>query len=414
VSGRVQGSGRPAFGVDPPLITISPELRWLLFATFSDGDLPPGDGLDRDALIAAADAFDLVPRLMSRRGSKALGLRLGQEPALSLRSMAILQAVETARILQGARSIAALAEREGVPVVFLKNTALVLGKHVKPGSRSACDIDALVRERDIPVITRALATDGWEQTEHADQEHHLAPFAHARFGLLELHRNLPFVRRSAGAPPATLEALDDGQALVRVEGRADGVRIPGRHLLAAHLLAHGLVHHIMPTSYPQLRVLGDLIDLNVHQDELDPQGPVGDWLGGSLDTPELAAIGRLLSRLRTADASLLSPDDPSPEARLLRHIVAGTSDPDYRESLKLLSLGLEFGNGPRPLRIARSWLRMLVPAPAAMRKIYSPAKSRSQEALRHLWRPFDLILRVASSVSARRRVVRKRSGSSSS
>jgi hypothetical protein len=74
----------------------------------------------------------------------------------------------------------------------------------------------------------------------------------------------------------------------RAEGLREGLRLPARDLVIAHLLVHGLHQHLLaPESYPQMRMVADLVDLGFSREELGRKrqalaGRIGHCVDGRL------------------------------------------------------------------------------------------------------------------------------------
>jgi hypothetical protein len=105
--------------------------------------------------------------------------------------------------------------------------------------------------------------------------------------------------------------------------------------MAAHLAVHALEQHgHRPSTYPLLRALADLADLSDHYDG-DLAGSAAPFLAESLAGDEIDAVFQLATLLAEGN----SPEPANPTHRgaetLLRHIVAGTLDADYRASLAI-------------------------------------------------------------------------------
>jgi hypothetical protein len=111
-----------------------------------------------------------------------------------------------------------------------------------------------------------------------------------------------------------------------------------REVVAAHLLAHGLVQHgFSPRSYSPFKMVADLLDLGVG----GPGGPdlvaaACRWLPPDRWGIDTDAVVGLCRALASGDESLFAPEAVGSAARrLLDHCLAGPLDPHYRRLLKV-------------------------------------------------------------------------------
>ena len=289
--------------------------------------------------------------------------------------------------------------------MLLKGLALEALQLVPPGARPTGDLDLLVPDSVIPKLHELLVADGWVPSENPDQEQHLDPLHHPRWGMLEVHRLIlgvrpPGARRSFGHDSLVAAGLTQP-----IPGLPESVRAPSRAILLAHALVHGLVQHgHAPGSYPLFRVLADVADLGPSPESLSAAGV---YLR-EVDAEDLAAVGHLVRVLGSGLPSTLYGSPYSVEGRpdpllLLRHLVAGVTDPDYALGLKATGvLGHISDLPPLPAALRSAW-RALVLNRKQIDGIYGAPKSPLGYVGRQVARPFDLAFRLVRSLAARRR-----------
>jgi hypothetical protein len=79
-------------------------------------------------------------------------------------------------LLQSAKTLAAIAARAQVTLVFLKGLAPHLAGVTAPGTRRVSDIDVLFARDQAGVLVKCLRDNGYKQWTTRDNEHHMPPF----------------------------------------------------------------------------------------------------------------------------------------------------------------------------------------------------------------------------------------------
>jgi hypothetical protein len=124
---------------------------------------------------------------------------------------------------------------------------------------------------------------------------------------------------------------------------------------------------------PPLRLVADLQDLGFFGDQ-DALALVEHWLSRALPAQEIRGLAELTRGLAAGEDLLTQPARAA--TCLLAHFLAGTFDPAYRESLKLLRLRFPFSDAPRPWAAVRAARRAFFPARAELSAIYGAPGSR--------------------------------------
>ena len=109
----------------------------------------------------------------------------------------------------------------------------------------------------------------------------------------------------------------------------------------------------------------------------------------------MLAVGDLVARLEEGADPAAIADGEGGGAALLRHLAASDRDPAYQRSLRLKVLfDMPAAGGRAGELLGLTW-GALFPGRARMEGIYGPARGPLGRAGRWLWRPFDLVRRVA-------------------
>jgi hypothetical protein len=373
-----------------------------------------------EEVLETARHCGLGPRIGGRVSRDQLGAELGAAAAAGFRRLYVATA-ERAVVLAGlARLVGEVAAGLGVQVALLKGAALHAAGIVAPGLRPAVDVDVLASPRSGRPLHRALQRYGLAPLAGADCEaHHLRPLRHACGRRVEVHERLAGVGSHAGADA---ESLVKAGRLIAAKGYGAAL-IPDRAFLAAHLLVHALaLHGDRPADYPQLRLLGDLIDLLPTRDAWR----AFDSAGAALVRPVLGAADcRAAEDLCLALAEGTIPAGPAWRIEsgdrhavtglggaesLLRHLIAGQLDRDYAAALKLSSFLRRPGGLPAPLAVVRRAWQVTVLTRAQVGSIYGPQPNAWSYLRRQLWRPFDLVGRTVRAIRTRRRLRRQSVG----
>lgn len=391
---------RRGFRFSPPRVDYPPELRWLLLATFGRPEPPPPRDLDVRSiptLATLAFQFDLGPRLFARLGRRKIVEYLGETAARQLVSSALVALGGRERSRAGLPFIAEIAERRQIPVLFLKGTALELGGYSKLGWRNSLDVDVLLRSADLAAFSDELEGKGWRifRATDPDQDHSLPVLFHRQYGRIEMHWCIPGLDLGGRRRFARLEDVESAGETQPAPELNRFCRIPSRDLLSAHVLVHGLAQHGFALDYPFFRIVSDLIDLDV---EKPPEQP---WTSRALSMPEALAACLLARRLASADLTVFDATTARvPEASLLAHFVAATTDETYATTLRLKSAWTFLADGPIAFTVVRRVGRTLFPDAEQLERLYGPPKSRWSRPLQRLLRPLDLALRLTQRLLA--------------
>jgi hypothetical protein len=215
---------------------------------------------------------------------------------------------------------------------------------------------------------------------------------------VELHRFLPGVRLRGAPGFATAEELAERDLLRSPTGALHGCWVPSRDVLGAHALVHGIAQHgLSPRSYPLMRMLADLVDLGWGAPgHGEAAAAAADLTARHVSRDEREAVLDLCRRLRAGEAL---PDRltrrAGPAHRLLGHVLAGSLDPSYSDSLKLRALGSGPSLSPRPLVWLREAGRALFPGRARMEALHGEPVGRGASGMRRVLRLASMVWRAA-------------------
>jgi len=306
----------------------------------------------------------LGPRIAARHTAERLCVELGRRGGLALVGARQRALRREAGRLALAREAAAIAADLGLPLVLLKGGALSASGATAPGSRAAGDLDVLVPAERTHELGEALQAAGYRKYEPIParpNRHHVPPLVDSRGHWIEIHRRMPGVRAPGSRRFLTFARLEGGGWLEAAPELGPAVKLPTRQLLAAHAVAHCLIQHrfYTGTSSP-LRVVSDLIDLDPAGDRLAQLEAAYRFVARDLAQDEVRALGRLCLGLERGDGRLF--EEPGlPEGRLLRHMVASTTQEAYAESLRRRAFLHPVVEGSPIPTIGRSLVAMALP-----------------------------------------------------
>lgn len=358
----------------------------MLRRAFGPAGVPFPEPFDPEAALALARRFEVSARIAARQGREGLTAELGAGAAAGFgrdRTAAVAAGLRTEAV---ARRVAEAAAGLDIPLAFLKLLALEAAGVLAAGSRDACDVDVLAPEERMEDLWRALLAAGWRGSGLPEAEHQLPALQDPEGGVVEIHRLLPGVRLT-GESSATfgdLERLGFLEVLTGWPGRSS---VPAPEVQAAHVLVHGLGQHgYWPASYSLLKMVADLIDLNVLGKALTDRA--AQWVAKDVPAAEAEAVRGLC-------ASLEAGTEPQGDAEvLLRHILAGRLDPDYEQSLRLGLFRSQPSDRSRPVQLARAVLGAVFLTDAQIDALYGRPRTRLGYLGRRIARPFDLLLRL--------------------
>ncbi len=388
----------------PPPVNITRELRWVLLRAFGPVPAPWSDPVDPAAVEHLASRFSLVSRIAGRRGKRLLEEELGEETARKWLHTLRLTAASVLRFQAVARQLAETANGAGIPVTFLKGTALGLGSLVPLGFRGSGDIDMLVPPGRVAEMGKILKAQGAVPSElpNDDDHQHLPPVYLKSGVMLEIHRHLPGVRLRGRRRSVTIGDLEDEGLLVPVPEIGARAFIPAKPVLVAHCLVHGLVQHgAAPGSYPGFRIFADLADLGCHEASWNHDERL---TLARLDDEALSEIRFLVGELVKGNVDELLSEEGA-ASRVLRHYIAGSTDQTYCEALKAhprYMMGLS--EKPRPLALISNITKTVFITRAQVDAIYGRPGSPWGYAARQVLRPFDLACRAVRYATAAVRV----------
>lgn len=392
-----------------PSTSVPSEVDWLLARALGPPDKSWGGARirDLDSLTKWIGVEELLSRARVRTRRRVLESELSEDLVIQLdRAVARVVAVE---ILQEKVSleVASVASRHRIPLMFLKGMALRLGAYAQPGSRSAGDIDVLVDQESAHDLSQLLSDQGCVVLDLKAQYQHLPPLRHPLGVVIEIHTVLNGVSIHGSRSATASDCLQSG--LCDPLGNwPEGIYIPREDLLTAHLIVHGVGQHgFAPDSYPQFQLLADLQDLGFPGDLAEGFPMAGAcWIEGEVSREELQALRELLRELELGKRVSNLGNLRTPGARLLRHLMAGAANQEYRQSLKLVDLVQATALRGGLLGSIRGALAAVFLTRGQIDLIYGAPKSWIGYLGRRLWRPMDVAIRLVRSLRARRRIRR--------
>ncbi len=339
---------------NPPPLNAMPDLAWVLARAFASPEFEAPRPTDAPHAVALAQDLDLLGRIASRIPDATLALEVGAPGLQAAVAERRRVAASTLRILRTAGRVAEIAAGAGLPVAFLKGTALHLAGHALVSARSTSDIDVLAPGGRAEDLQRALRTAGFEPRGTTRSLHHLAPLGQRADPWVEVHLEIPGCVVPGRAGSMNFEALDGNGCLLALGALPGRSVVPAPGILAAHALVHGIDDHGFGADrYPPMRMLCDLADV-LGPAPLHPAiaRQVGRFVGDAVSPVERDAALTLVARLVSAGLTVLG--EPSPAGTLLAHLVAGALDPDYRDALRLRQVAFLIRH--RPAAVVRDKL----------------------------------------------------------
>lgn len=269
------------------------------------------------------------------------------------------------------------------------------------------DIDVLATEEEARRLHSALLAQGYRESGHVEPRHHLPRLVDPSGRVLEIHHRLRgvFISSREATAEDCLEA--DGCTALEVSSRV--CFVPNGELMLAHLLAHTLDQHAMtPEAYRPFLVVADLQDLGALCETEGPDwGAAAERVRGSVSRSEIAALRELSSDLSAGRPASAIASETSDSASLLHHFLAGQSSDEYRRALRLRR-EMQVPPGKNPARAGlEAASRALWVSDEQIDLIYGRPTGRLGYLGWRLWRPFDLLARLASSFWAALRLRRR-------
>ncbi|MDH3255144.1 MAG: nucleotidyltransferase family protein [Acidobacteriota bacterium] len=393
---------RSGFRFRPPRVEIGADLSWVLLRAFGPLETPLPHTLSAPAVLELARQFEIANRIGARHSATRLSEEL--DPATALQFAADKRQSEFVTLQRRAaiRDVARIAESLDVKLGLLKFIALDSGGVLIPGGREAADIDILVAEDRSRELHARLAGGGYMARDVPATEHHLPTLDHPKLGAVEVHTFIPGVHLAGQG--ATLEVLGDAGLLSPVDDLPGTCLVPDSRLLTAHGLVHGIAQHGRhPDAYPSARMIADLLDLGL-ADRMgdDDLAVIESWIELVVSRRECAAV-RMLCCWLSQGAAHWSEDlhQDSDAGLLLRHLVAGTLDRQYRESLNLGFFTPGLSQRSSAAALGSVVRQTLFPSRGQLDKIYGSRTSSAGYVVRRLSRPVALAGRFLRYTTSR-------------
>ncbi len=389
-----------------PDVPVAPtaELLWVLHRAFGPSGQAAAGAVDGECAVAMATRLSVASRIGCRAAQIDLSPEVGSKAARALREAFHADAARAVLLQAVAREVLAVVAGFGVRCALLKFCALRARGVLELGSRAAGDVDVLVPEKDGRRLCAALVAAGCRQERGWAGNHQFSPLWHPSGVMIEVHRAVPGVGLGGRRRAASFDDLRRVGLLQPEPVLGPTTFLPTRRFLVAHAVIHGLAQHgLAPQSYPLLRMVADVHDLGVADEEwsaLDNGDP--RIFAGVVSQRELAAAWMVCQDLREGRApALLGGVEPSASAaaRLLRHMLAGRLNERYAAYLNARGV-LRAPVGENQVGfLARRVARVLVNTPLAIEKRHGRPRSGWEWTWRVLTRPFELAAELARHLS---------------
>lgn len=396
------------FPYRPPFVDIPPGVAGALDMAFGPVDEKLFCESDGD-VVEAAQRMVLSGRIASRWPSQILEGLLDSEGTEACRQDLRRTALAELRAEAIVETISVAAHSLNMPVVFLKGAAMVMEDLVLSGSRGLVDVDVLAPEGREHQLQDRLKADGCiEPKDLPSGEHQLQVLAHPLGLAVEVHLCLRGVRAPSG-DSMTFSDLRENSSIRLLPGLPGEASVPSHDLLLAHALVHGLAQHgLNPKSYPMLRFVGDMVDLNL-VGSLE-SGEFERWkalVEQDVSLVEIEALSDMCRRLQSGDGTKTIWTGNDGAALMLRHLVLGAVDAEYRDSLRLRSLASVLPSRGRGATLMRTVWGATILTRGQIEAVYGTPSSRWGYWFYRLYRPFDLAKRTfhyaMAAIKARRR-----------
>lgn len=400
------------FPYRPPLVDIPPGVSAALDMAFGPVDeklVCEGDISDSSAVVEAAQRMVLSGRIASRWPRRILEELLVPEGTEAFRQDLRRTALAELRAEAIVETVAATAHSLNMPVVFLKGAALIIEGLILPGSRGLVDVDVLAPEGREHELQDRLKADGCvEPKDLPSGEHQLQVLAHPLGLAVEVHLCLRGVRGPTN-DSMTYSDLRESSSIRLLSGLPGESYAPNRDVLLAHALVHGLAQHgLNPKSYPMLRFVADMVDLDLvgslERGDFERWRP---WVERDVSQVEIEALSDMCRRLQNGDSANAIWIRNDGAALMLRHLVLGAVDGEYRDSLRLRSLTSVLPSRGRGATLLRTVWGATILTRGQIEAAYGKPRSSWGYWGYRLYRPFDLAKRTlrygVAAIKARRR-----------
>lgn len=256
---------------------LRPETAWVLARAFLPPDFELSPPSEPAAAWAEAVRLRMAPRIGSRCGAAQLALELGRELGSAFQNASRHAAVDALRVEAVVRSLAKVAEAQGLEIALLKGAAFHLARLTGAGARPLADCDILIDERGGRQMQRALLREGWARQTIWGQDYHLPPVAKPGCLSVEIHSFVPLLCVNGRAWTAFGDLRRLG-LLDTVLPACERVRIPDREVLAGHAIVHAVVQPTGITERAVAFMLADIADTGLSPELLAAR--VRSWTNG--------------------------------------------------------------------------------------------------------------------------------------
>jgi putative nucleotidyltransferase-like protein len=314
-------------GFRPPNFALDAELEWILQRAFGPPTWTPTALVAAPKVVDQAVRLDLAARIAARQPRQLLVRELGDAGSELLREHYVSTVARDALLRSSLDMLLRHAEVLGVPCILLKYAALSRMGVLRPGARSASDIDVLVPESQARGFQAALERNGYEDVGLAESAHQLPGLLDPNGILIEVHVHVPAITLAPGEPFARANDLM-AAGLTSPSGNA---LLPDPAIVVAHALAHGLVQHARaPHIYSPLKAFADLADLQLGRDGALDRAEA--FLSAALTPDDVTSALTLASALPQGN---LEAAMSGGSGVMLRHALASQLDRRYAFRLRL-------------------------------------------------------------------------------
>lgn len=374
--------------LQPPSPDWSNALDWVLRRGFCP-QVEVMDAPEGALALRLSRSFEVSGRIAQNLGPEGCRRELGDAAGTALHEDLLTNVAVTAALQEATKRVAQTAQRHGVELILLKFAALNARGLLRPGTRSAGDVDVLVPLEQAEGLWRALQSDaGFARFGARAYDHQLEPLASTVGSVVEVHTKLPGVVGASGRY-ARFDDVSSQADVVAGGDSVDRVRAPSLDVMAAQALAHGLLQNLgAPQSYSPFRMLGDLIDLRrADHTILTRAGRLLDERLGLGVAEEAETLCELLSSGCWSRNQL-------EELKLFRHCLAARLNPTYAGTLRRRGWFVMLSEEPPLLAWANKVRWLVFPSRAELDSIYGSSQDPWARLEARLRRPIDVVARI--------------------
>lgn len=157
-----------------------------------------------------------------------------------------------------------------IPLIFLKGSSLLLEGKTKTGSRNLADVDVLVPSDRARELYSYIKKEGFYSSEEKYKEENHLPPLYSRWGVLEIHTKIPFLKLKKEKNFIDFEGIIKLEGFKKILFEEGDYLILSRPLFFTHLIVHSFFqHYYFLDYYNPFQGLLDLQDMDISETEKD-------------------------------------------------------------------------------------------------------------------------------------------------